>query len=142
MPRITPVHWTVLEKVFLAAGFWFARQEGSHRSYIKPGISSYDSDRLQKSQIFLQKEKKAHIFVQSLQAFSWSRRKLFASRYPHNNREEVLRLATKQLGLYCARLWLCRSGKSQGGACSIMPPVSSNWKNSSVVRWILRLSGV
>jgi hypothetical protein len=57
MPRITPVHWTVLEKVFLAAGFWFARQEGSHRSYIKPGISSYDSDRLQKSQIFLQKDK-------------------------------------------------------------------------------------
>jgi len=26
-------------KVFLAAGFKFARQEGSHRSYVKPGIS-------------------------------------------------------------------------------------------------------
>jgi predicted RNA binding protein YcfA (HicA-like mRNA interferase family) len=39
MPRITPVHWTVLEKGFLAAGFRFARQEGSHRSYIKLGIS-------------------------------------------------------------------------------------------------------
>jgi predicted RNA binding protein YcfA (HicA-like mRNA interferase family) len=39
MPRITPVHWTVLEKVFLAAGFRFARQEGSHRSYSKPGVS-------------------------------------------------------------------------------------------------------
>lgn len=39
VPRITPVHWTVLEKVFLAAGFRFARQEGSHRSYTKPGIS-------------------------------------------------------------------------------------------------------
>jgi predicted RNA binding protein YcfA (HicA-like mRNA interferase family) len=39
MPRITPVHWTVLEKVFLAADFRFARQEGSHRSYIKPGVS-------------------------------------------------------------------------------------------------------
>jgi predicted RNA binding protein YcfA (HicA-like mRNA interferase family) len=39
MPRITLVHWTVLEKVLLAAGFRFARQEGSHRSYIKPGIS-------------------------------------------------------------------------------------------------------
>jgi predicted RNA binding protein YcfA (HicA-like mRNA interferase family) len=39
MPRITPVHWAVLEKVFLAAGFRFARQEGSHRSYIKPGVS-------------------------------------------------------------------------------------------------------
>jgi predicted RNA binding protein YcfA (HicA-like mRNA interferase family) len=25
--------------VFLAAGFRFARQEGSHRSYVKPGVS-------------------------------------------------------------------------------------------------------
>jgi len=39
MARITPVHWTILEKVFLAAGYQFARQEGSHRSYVKPGIS-------------------------------------------------------------------------------------------------------
>jgi len=39
MPRITPTHWKVLEKVFLAVGFRFARQEGSHRSYIKPGVS-------------------------------------------------------------------------------------------------------
>jgi len=39
MPTITPVHWKVLERVFLAAGFQFARQEGSHRSYTKPGIS-------------------------------------------------------------------------------------------------------
>ncbi|MBI3951051.1 MAG: type II toxin-antitoxin system HicA family toxin [Acidobacteria bacterium] len=38
MPRITPVHWKTLEKVFLAVGFQFARQEGSHRSYTKPGI--------------------------------------------------------------------------------------------------------
>ena len=38
MPRMTPVHWRVLEKVFLAAGFQFARQEGSHRSYTKAGI--------------------------------------------------------------------------------------------------------
>jgi len=28
-----------LEKVFLQAGFRFARQEGDHRSYVKPGIS-------------------------------------------------------------------------------------------------------
>jgi len=27
-----------LEKVFLRAGFHFARQEGSHRYYVKPGI--------------------------------------------------------------------------------------------------------
>ncbi|HUT72449.1 MAG TPA: type II toxin-antitoxin system HicA family toxin, partial [Desulfatiglandales bacterium] len=33
------VHWKVLEKVFLAAGFRFARQEGSHRAYVKPDIA-------------------------------------------------------------------------------------------------------
>lgn len=38
MPRITPVHWKTLEKVLLASGFRFARQKGSHRSYVKPGI--------------------------------------------------------------------------------------------------------
>jgi predicted RNA binding protein YcfA (HicA-like mRNA interferase family) len=38
MTRITPVHWKVLEKVFLADGFRFMRQEGSHRSYVKAGI--------------------------------------------------------------------------------------------------------
>ena len=38
MPRITPIHWKTLEKVFLTAGFQFIRQEGSHRSYYKPGI--------------------------------------------------------------------------------------------------------
>ena len=38
MPRLTPLPWRALEKVFLAAGFVFARQEGSHRSYVKPGI--------------------------------------------------------------------------------------------------------
>ncbi|PYV26504.1 MAG: hypothetical protein DMG27_06605 [Acidobacteria bacterium] len=32
------MHWRVLEKVFLGAGFDFARQEGSHRSYRKEGI--------------------------------------------------------------------------------------------------------
>jgi len=37
MPRITPVHWRRLERVFLAAGFVFVRQEGSHRSYVKSG---------------------------------------------------------------------------------------------------------
>lgn len=39
MSRITPVHWKTLEKVFLAVGFRFARQEGSHRSYVKEGVS-------------------------------------------------------------------------------------------------------
>jgi len=39
MPRITPISWQRLEKVFIAAGFRFARQEGSHRAYIKSGIA-------------------------------------------------------------------------------------------------------
>jgi predicted RNA binding protein YcfA (HicA-like mRNA interferase family) len=38
MSRIAPIHWKKLEKIFLAAGFRFARQEGSHRSYMKPGV--------------------------------------------------------------------------------------------------------
>ena len=37
MPKIVPVHWTVLEKVFLRDGWQFHRQKGSHRSYVKPG---------------------------------------------------------------------------------------------------------
>ena len=28
-----------MEAVFLAAGFAFVRQEGSHRSYVKPGVA-------------------------------------------------------------------------------------------------------
>jgi predicted RNA binding protein YcfA (HicA-like mRNA interferase family) len=39
MPKFTPVDWRTLERVFLAAGFQFARQEGSHRSYVKAGIA-------------------------------------------------------------------------------------------------------
>ncbi len=39
MPRVTPVHWRTLEQVFLAAGFRFVRQQGSHRSYVKSGIA-------------------------------------------------------------------------------------------------------
>ncbi|MEJ5311326.1 MAG: type II toxin-antitoxin system HicA family toxin [Anaerolineae bacterium] len=39
MPKLTPVHWRKLEKVFLATGFRFARQQGSHRSYVKDGIA-------------------------------------------------------------------------------------------------------
>ena len=39
MPRITPVDWKALERVFLGAGFQFARQEGSHRSTTKPVIA-------------------------------------------------------------------------------------------------------
>jgi predicted RNA binding protein YcfA (HicA-like mRNA interferase family) len=39
MPRITPVHWHRLERVFLAVGFRFVRQRGSHRSYVKAGLA-------------------------------------------------------------------------------------------------------
>jgi predicted RNA binding protein YcfA (HicA-like mRNA interferase family) len=38
MPCITPVHWKVLECIFLKYGFVFERQVGSHRSYSKPGV--------------------------------------------------------------------------------------------------------
>ena len=38
-PRFTPEHWRDLEAVFVAAGFRFARQEGSHRSYVKAGVA-------------------------------------------------------------------------------------------------------
>jgi predicted RNA binding protein YcfA (HicA-like mRNA interferase family) len=39
LPRLVPQHWTILERIFLAAGFRFARQQGSHRSYVKAGIA-------------------------------------------------------------------------------------------------------
>jgi predicted RNA binding protein YcfA (HicA-like mRNA interferase family) len=39
MPRFTPVDWRTLERVFLASGFRFARQEGSHRSYVRQGVA-------------------------------------------------------------------------------------------------------
>jgi predicted RNA binding protein YcfA (HicA-like mRNA interferase family) len=29
----------MLEKVFLAAGFYFVRQQGSHRAYMRPGLA-------------------------------------------------------------------------------------------------------
>lgn len=38
MPKFTPVDWKTLERVFVAAGFQFTRQEGSHRSYLKQGV--------------------------------------------------------------------------------------------------------
>jgi predicted RNA binding protein YcfA (HicA-like mRNA interferase family) len=39
MPKFTPVDWRTLEKVFVGAGFRFARQDGSHRSYVKAGVA-------------------------------------------------------------------------------------------------------
>jgi predicted RNA binding protein YcfA (HicA-like mRNA interferase family) len=39
MPKFITVDWKTLERVFIAAGFRFVRQEGSHRSYVKDGIA-------------------------------------------------------------------------------------------------------
>ena len=39
MPRITPIHWKVLESIFLKDGFTFDRQVGDHRAYVKPGVN-------------------------------------------------------------------------------------------------------
>jgi len=39
MPRITPVHWKVLECIFLKDGFVFDRQNGDHRAYTKSGFA-------------------------------------------------------------------------------------------------------
>lgn len=38
MPRITPVHWKILECIFLNDGFKFDRESGDHRAYIKKGV--------------------------------------------------------------------------------------------------------
>lgn len=40
MPRLTPIHWKVLECIFQNDGFVFHKQEGSHRSYFKKEIHS------------------------------------------------------------------------------------------------------
>ena len=39
MPKFVPKPWRTVEAVFLAAGFRFVRQEGSHRSYVKSGVA-------------------------------------------------------------------------------------------------------
>lgn len=38
MPRITPIHWKVLECIVLKCGFIFDRQKSSHRLYTKPNV--------------------------------------------------------------------------------------------------------
>ena len=38
MPRITPVHWKVLECVFIKDGFKYNRHSGDHRLYIKKDV--------------------------------------------------------------------------------------------------------
>ncbi|HZN64247.1 MAG TPA: type II toxin-antitoxin system HicA family toxin [Tepidisphaeraceae bacterium] len=37
MPKVTPVRWQRLEKVFLRLGYVFSNQEGSHRTYVRAG---------------------------------------------------------------------------------------------------------
>ena len=38
MPRVTPVHWRVLDCIFRKAGFVYFGKKGSHRKYKKDGI--------------------------------------------------------------------------------------------------------
>jgi len=39
MSRLTPLHWKVLECIFLKDGFTYERQVGSHRTYSKKGVA-------------------------------------------------------------------------------------------------------
>ena len=39
MPRIAPIHWRILECIFVKDGFVFKRQKGSHRQYSKEGVN-------------------------------------------------------------------------------------------------------
>jgi predicted RNA binding protein YcfA (HicA-like mRNA interferase family) len=39
MPKFAPVDWRTLERIFISDGFTFVRQQGSHRTYAKPGVS-------------------------------------------------------------------------------------------------------
>jgi predicted RNA binding protein YcfA (HicA-like mRNA interferase family) len=39
MPRITSIHWKILECIFQQDGFSLYRQEGSHRVYVKKGFT-------------------------------------------------------------------------------------------------------
>lgn len=38
MPRLTAVHWRILECIFFKAGFSFEREKGDHKVYTKPGV--------------------------------------------------------------------------------------------------------
>jgi predicted RNA binding protein YcfA (HicA-like mRNA interferase family) len=37
MPKLTPIRWQALEKVFVRAGYVFSNQVGSHRTYVRAG---------------------------------------------------------------------------------------------------------
>jgi predicted RNA binding protein YcfA (HicA-like mRNA interferase family) len=39
MPQLAPTPWRVQEAIFVADGFRFVRQVGSHRSYVKPAAN-------------------------------------------------------------------------------------------------------
>lgn len=38
MPKLAPIDWRTLEKIFEADGWRLFRTKGSHRSYSKPGF--------------------------------------------------------------------------------------------------------
>ncbi|HBJ74974.1 MAG TPA: hypothetical protein DDY86_05550 [Syntrophaceae bacterium] len=37
-PRITPLSWKILEKIFILDGFVYKKTRGDHRLYEKPGV--------------------------------------------------------------------------------------------------------
>ena len=37
-PRITPLSWKTLERIFILDGFVYKRTRGDHRLYEKPGV--------------------------------------------------------------------------------------------------------
>jgi predicted RNA binding protein YcfA (HicA-like mRNA interferase family) len=39
VPRLAPIHWRELEKVMLRLGLRFVRKKGSHRAYVREGLS-------------------------------------------------------------------------------------------------------
>ncbi len=70
MPRLRPLPWKTLECVFLADGFTFERQKGSHRSYIKPRV-------LRPLIIPTYKEVGVEIIQRNLRTAGMSRERLF-----------------------------------------------------------------
>ena len=71
MPSIKPVHWKVLEKIFLKSGFELARHDGtSHRIYKKPGV-------LRPIVIPTYKEVGSHIIIENLRSAGISRDEYF-----------------------------------------------------------------
>ena len=58
MPRLTPVHWKVLDCIAIQCGFVYKRTKGDHRIYEKEGVNR---------PIVIQKKEELDVFhIQSL----------------------------------------------------------------------------